>query len=108
MPISDITSMSPSNYSQIFLQIQSPKPMPFLFKFLLFSIVPCILNSLIKFSYLIPSPLSQTTILINYYGKIYPSIFLSIISTIIFTYPPNYVYFKPFDNRFKITCYNLY
>lgn len=46
IPKSETKPILPSNYSQMFLHMHRPKPIPFLFKFLSFSIVPKSLKSL--------------------------------------------------------------
>jgi hypothetical protein len=86
--------------------MNSPRPIPFLFKFSLFSIVPKSLKSFFWFSGLIPRPLSQTVILI--YCFVWAlRIYGLIISTIIFINPPFLVYFRAFVYKFKKICWSL-
>ena len=87
--------------------MNSPRPIPFLFKFSLFSIVQKSLKSFIWFSALIPMPLSQTDILIYFFVLSF-KIYGLIISTIILIIPPFFVYFRAFVYKFKRICWSLW
>ena len=52
----DLTATEPPNYSQSFLEIDKPSPIPFVFKALVLSIVPKRLNNLICSSGFKPIP----------------------------------------------------
>lgn len=92
--------MSPPNWVEIILQIQSPRPMPFLFKFLSFSTVPNNLNNFFWSLLLMPSPVSLTATLM------YFSLPLLLSATIILISPSS-VYFIAFDSRLRRTYCSL-
>ena len=118
-PYSDFTVMDPPNYSAIFLDITSPRPIPCVLTPFKFCTYPNSLNSFCLSWSLIPTPVSLTEILrynwwllfddesiymfgLPCYGSIW---FYSITAdfsmlTVILT-SPSRVYFKAFDYRFN-------
>ncbi len=104
-PNSDRTKISPPNSLLIILQMQRPRPMPFLFRFLSFWILQ---NSLKRFFWsflLMPSPLSWTAILMYCSTKLL--LFFMILLTLILILPPFGVYFKAFDKRLVAIYWSL-
>ena len=111
--------MSPPNYSQIFFEICSPKPIPFVLISLVVSKKPKTLKSLSMSSWRIPMPVSMTWISsipfvaffkrsMNWRDGTVRSDWSLIKRVIILTEPPLLVNFKAFETKFKRTCYSLY
>lgn len=101
MPISEATSMSPSNTWQICLQILRPSPIPFELIFLLYFSFPNSLKSFGMSSCEMPIPLS---LMYTWMKLLYPICTRSLPTSII---PWGLVNLRALLRRFRVTCWIL-